>query len=175
MLPRKVIGGASVFDYAYYWIEGNCLLHQWCSGARGIDNEVIQYATDQLSKIIKATQSNEGMAETGWTNRDAINFKKLLDYLKANKGAPAEQYIPDKFNRCQHGYWEQEGENRGILYVKDASLETWLRKNLLVPSPETWDGNVIEMPLDKLRNFLLKIRQVGFAIGEEMPNAEKKD
>ena len=97
MLPKKIIGNLSVRDYAYQWINGGCLMHQWCSGGRGIDNEVTDFAEMQLRKIKASIATADGRKSTGWTKRDASEFAELVAYLKENKGAAAETYVPDQW------------------------------------------------------------------------------
>ena len=81
-LPRKVIQGMSVRDYAYLWISGACPLRQWCSGARGIDDGVIQYVAQLKAR---ATEPE-----------DTTGLDELLAYLRDNNGHPAESYVPDE-------------------------------------------------------------------------------
>jgi hypothetical protein len=90
-LPKKIIQGLSVRDYAYQWIAGGCLLHQWCSGARGIDDKVIGYVQDLLTDTEKRYLTRYS------PQSDVDGLKELLEYLKENKGAPAENYIPDQW------------------------------------------------------------------------------
>ena len=88
-LPKKIIGGFSVRDYAYQWINGGCLLHQWCSGGRGIDSDVIRYVDGLILKV----KALGGMAVAD----DETHLTELRDYLQANIGAEAEKYVPDQW------------------------------------------------------------------------------
>lgn len=93
-LPRLVIDGASVRDYAYQWINGGCLLHQWCSGARGIDRQVVEYVNTLRSPLIARINAGRASAEDAV---DCHNLFTLRDYLEENIGHPAERYIPDEW------------------------------------------------------------------------------
>lgn len=97
MLPKLIINGSSVRDYAYQWINGGCLLHQWASGGRGIDQEVIDFAQAELNKIRTAIETPEGRKRTGWTKKDLNQFARLVRYLRDNIGAEPETYIPDQW------------------------------------------------------------------------------
>jgi hypothetical protein len=84
-----MIQGASVRDYAYMWIIGACPLHQWCSGARGVDQGVIDHVED----MILAPRDR----------KDSDGLSELYRYLVQHKGCPAEPYVPDQWNshvRC---------------------------------------------------------------------------
>ena len=99
-LPRKIIQGSSVRDYAYLWSEGGCLLHQWCSGARGIDDAVIAY----VAKLLKEVQDWKKLAAQRkvakvYEAKDSRGLQSLLTYLRDNKGHPAERYISDEWER----------------------------------------------------------------------------
>jgi len=88
MLPPKVIQGFSVRDYAYQWISGCCLIHQWASGGKGIDRDVISYVKEE---IVKARSWG------GHEEKDVQGLIELLQYLIHNEGAPAETYVPDQW------------------------------------------------------------------------------
>lgn len=71
-------------EYAYLWINGCCPLHQWCSGARAVDQEVVDYVETRIVEPVRrATQR--------WTEQDLANVEALLGYLKANLGTTAEE------------------------------------------------------------------------------------
>ena len=87
MLPPKVIQGWSVRDYAYLWIADCCPIHQWCSGARSIDRDLISF----VKGLIVETSNREHDEE------DVPGLIELLQYLIHNEGAAAEHYIPDQW------------------------------------------------------------------------------
>lgn len=89
-LPPLVIQGMSVRDYAYQWINGGCTLHQWCSGARMIDEGVIKYVAGLYVDV--RTRWHPGTDDV----EDAEGLFTLLQYLCDNFGHPAEPYIPDE-------------------------------------------------------------------------------
>ncbi len=75
------IQGVSVRDYAFRWAAGGCPIQQWASGARGVDQGVIDYVAGLLPDA-KEAGDREGLAA-------------LVAYLQENKGAPASPYTPD--------------------------------------------------------------------------------
>lgn len=93
MLPPKVIQGQSVRDYAYQWIEGGCLIHQWCSGGRGIDCEVIAF----VKEMIVSVNNNVKMDTKIWKEKDVQGLTELLQYLIHNEGVESEIYVPDQW------------------------------------------------------------------------------
>jgi len=95
MLPAKVIQGESVRDYAYGWIIGHCLIHQWCSGARGIDHEVIGFVKDLIVNV----NQNLMMETKLYQAEDLPGLIELLQYLIYNEGAEAETYVPDQWTK----------------------------------------------------------------------------
>lgn len=98
-LPRLIIGGLSVRDYAYQWIQGGCPLHQWCSGARGIDHGVIRHV-EFLVRMVRAEDvGNERLDGRSHDPADVGGLNALLMYLQMNIGHAAEPYIPDEFTR----------------------------------------------------------------------------
>lgn len=88
-LPPLVIQGLSVRDYAYIWIEGGCPLHQWCSGARGIDGTVTQH----IITLRETVKNRPDLFEAA----DYNGLTWLYRYLMLNFGHPAEKYIPDEW------------------------------------------------------------------------------
>lgn len=87
-LPPKIIQGLSVRDYAYQWIQDACPLHQWCSGARGIDRDVAGH----VAFLIRC----EHVCRSPTKDIDIQGLIELWDYLCENLGHPAEPYIPDE-------------------------------------------------------------------------------
>ena len=69
-------------DYAYLWIKGGCPLHQWVSGARGIDNTVCQHVANLMIQVI-----------TPIPNPDYLGLRELLEWLCDHHGSPAEPYL----------------------------------------------------------------------------------
>lgn len=95
-LPPKVIQGFSVRDYAYLWINGGCPLHQWCSGARGVDQGVVNHV-HEIWYHVRTVGLWDGTAEPG----DDDGLWQLMMYLQEHIGHPAEEYIPDEHTRCR--------------------------------------------------------------------------
>ena len=91
-LPLKVIQGLSVRDYAYQWICGHCEMHQWCSGGKGIDSDVIAYC-----KRLIREQTTLFPGPDDQENKEGLI--ELLQYLIHNEGAPAETYVPDQWTK----------------------------------------------------------------------------
>ena len=81
-MPAPKIQGFSIRDYAFRWAAGGCPIQQWASGARGIDQGVIDHVQGLLADAKQAE------------DRDGLTA--LLAYLKEHTGAPASPYIPDE-------------------------------------------------------------------------------
>lgn len=92
-LPPKVIQGLSVRDYAYQWIFDCCEMHQWCSGGKGIDSDVIAYCKRLIREQVARFAGPDG--PDGPDDKDGLI--ELLQYLIHNEGAPAETYVPDQW------------------------------------------------------------------------------
>jgi len=82
--------GMSPAEYGYLWIQDCCLMHQWCSGARPVDQEVVDYCETLVSDV-RENVSGESQPEYDWSEEDLQNFETLLRYLKANLGTTAEE------------------------------------------------------------------------------------
>lgn len=95
-------------EYAYLWISGCCPLHQWCSGARPVDQEVVDYVESRIVEPVRRGTQR-------WTEQDLANVEALLGYLKAHLGATAEE---------QDGLF-QDGDLQAVTYseVRDAQQE----------------------------------------------------
>jgi hypothetical protein len=70
-------------DYAYLWINGCCPLHQWCSGARPVDEEVVDYVETHIVEPVRRNTAH-------WTKQDLANVEALHRYLQAQLGTTAE-------------------------------------------------------------------------------------
>ena len=67
----------SVRDYAYQWISGTCEVHQWCSGAKGIDRDVIAC----VKRMIQVDVTEYGEPDDPENKEGLI---ELLQYLIHN-------------------------------------------------------------------------------------------
>ena len=65
-------------------------MHQWCSGARPVDQEVVDYC-ESLVEDVRTNVKGEGQPEYDWTEHDLQNLETLLRYLKTNLGTTAEE------------------------------------------------------------------------------------
>jgi hypothetical protein len=81
--------GMTPAEYGYTWIKDCCLMHQWCSGARPVDQEVVDYCQSLVDDVRKAL-SGDG-SDYGWGEDDLANIETLLRYLTANLGQTAKQ------------------------------------------------------------------------------------
>ena len=77
-------------EYGYLWIKDCCLIHQWCSGARPVDQEVVDYC-ESLVEDVRKNVKGEGQPDYDWNEQDLQNIETLLRYLKANLGTKAEE------------------------------------------------------------------------------------
>ncbi len=77
-------------EYGYLWIQDCCLMHQWCSGARPVDQEVVDYCETLVSDVRENVRS-KGQSEYDWTEQDLHNLGTLLRYLNANLGTTAKE------------------------------------------------------------------------------------
>ena len=75
------IQGLSIRDYAFRWAAGGCPIQQWASGARGIDQGLVDHVQGLLADA-KGPSDLEGLSE-------------LLGYLQEHNGELASKYIPD--------------------------------------------------------------------------------
>jgi len=75
-------------EYAYLWIDGCCPLHQWCSGARPVDQGVVDYAETYVVEVVRKDVQGDG---NHWSDQDLANVEALLRYLNANLGRTAEE------------------------------------------------------------------------------------
>jgi hypothetical protein len=82
--------GMTPAEYGYLWIKDCCLMHQWCSGARPVDQEVVDYC-ESLVEDVRKNVHGEGQPDYDWDEHDLQNIEALLRYLKANLGGTAEQ------------------------------------------------------------------------------------
>ena len=82
--------GMTPAEYGYLWIQDCCLIHQWCSGARAVDQEVVDYVAEQVEDV-RNNVHGESQPEYDWTEDDLQNVETLLRYLRANLGATAEE------------------------------------------------------------------------------------
>jgi len=74
-------------EYGYLWIRDCCLMHQWCSGAREIDDEVIEYA-ESLANDVREDMKKD---DPNWGQQDLDNLETLVRYLKDHQGQLAEE------------------------------------------------------------------------------------
>ena len=82
--------GMTPAEYGYLWIKDCCLIHQWCSGARPVDQEVVEYC-ESLIEDVRTNVKGEGQPDYDWGEDDLENLETLLRYLKANLGIKAEE------------------------------------------------------------------------------------
>ncbi len=59
-------------------------MHQWCSGARPVDQEVIDYCQSLLDEVVENVR---GENDCGWDDHDIQNLETSLRYLKTNQDA----------------------------------------------------------------------------------------
>ena len=76
-------------EYGYTWIKDCCLMHQWCSGARPIDQEVVDYC-ESLVEDVRTNVHGELQPDYDWGEEEVQNLETLLRYLKANLGTTAK-------------------------------------------------------------------------------------
>lgn len=95
-------------EYAYLWINGCCPLHQWCSGARPVDQEIVEYVETRIVEPVRRGSQR-------WTEQDLENVEALLRYLKSHLGVSAEE---------QDGSF-LDGDMQTVTYseVRDAQQE----------------------------------------------------
>ena len=82
--------GMTPAEYGYLWIQDCCPIHQWCSGARPVDQEVVDYC-ESLVEDVRKNVKGEGQPDYDWSEDDLENLETLLRYLKANLGNKAEE------------------------------------------------------------------------------------
>ena len=82
--------GMTTAEYGYQWIKDCCPIHQWCSGARPVDQGVVDYC-ESLVEDVRTNVHGESQPEYDWTEQDLQNLETLLRYLKANLGTTAEE------------------------------------------------------------------------------------
>jgi hypothetical protein len=82
--------GMTPAEYGYLWIKDCCPIHQWCSGARLVDQGVVDYVAEQVEDVRKNVHG-ELQPKYDWTEQDLHNLETLLRYLKANLGTTAEE------------------------------------------------------------------------------------
>jgi hypothetical protein len=101
----KDIHGQSVRSYAFMWIDGGCLLHQWASGGRGCDREVVTHVKKMLSNIAnnRGHWFDKGMKSSPYCNHhpnniptDIAGLTQLLEYLIKHEGEPATPWNASK-------------------------------------------------------------------------------
>ena len=118
------IQGQTVRNYAYLWIDGRCLLHQWASGGRGIDREVITHVKKMLSDIANNRGNWFDKGRPGpYCNHhpnniptDIAGLTELLRYLIHHEGEPASPYVPtDDDNRVVSQFERQAQAERDMI------------------------------------------------------------
>jgi hypothetical protein len=77
-------------EYGYLWIKDCCPIHQWCSGARPVDQGVVGYVTSLVGDVRKNVHG-DSESQYDWDDQDLQNLETLLRYLKANLGTKAEE------------------------------------------------------------------------------------
>ena len=82
--------GMTPAEYGYLWIQDCCLMHQWCSGARPVDQEVVDYC-ESLVEDVRMNVHGQSQPEYDWGDEEVQNLETLLRYLKANLGTTAEE------------------------------------------------------------------------------------
>jgi hypothetical protein len=82
--------GMTPAEFGYLWIKDCCLMHQWCSGARPVDQEVVDYCEILVAEVRKNVHG-ENQPDYDWDKHDLQNLETLLRYLKANLGTTAEE------------------------------------------------------------------------------------
>ena len=82
--------GVTPAEYGYTWIKDCCLIHQWCSGARPVDQEVVDYC-ETLVEDVRSNVKGENQPDYDWGEEELENLETLLRYLKANLGSTAEE------------------------------------------------------------------------------------
>ena len=78
--------GMTPTEYGYLWIQDCCLMHQWCSGARPVDQEIVEHCQSLVDDVRKSIAS----ASDNWNENDLQNIQTLHRYLIANLGQTAE-------------------------------------------------------------------------------------
>ena len=102
------IQGQTARDYAFLWIDGHCPLHQWASGGRGIDREVVTHVKKMLSDIANNRgywfdKGRPGTYSNHHPNNvptDIAGLTQLFEYLVKHEGEPASLRVP--------GYYDDE-------------------------------------------------------------------
>jgi hypothetical protein len=82
--------GVTPAEYGFLWIKDCCLMHQWCSGARPVDQEVVDYC-ESLVEDVRTNVKGENQPDYDWGEEELENLDALLRYLKANLGTTAEE------------------------------------------------------------------------------------
>jgi hypothetical protein len=82
--------GVTPAEYGFLWIKDCCLMHQWCSGARPVDQEVVNYC-ESLVEDVRTNVKGENQPDYDWGEEELENLDTLLRYLKANLGTTAEE------------------------------------------------------------------------------------
>jgi hypothetical protein len=82
--------GMTPAEYGYLWIKDCCPMHQWCSGARPVDQGVIDYC-ETLVEDVRKNVKGDHQPDYDWAEEELENLETLLRYLKANLGTTAEE------------------------------------------------------------------------------------
>jgi hypothetical protein len=82
--------GITPSEYGYLWIKDCCPMHQWCSGARPVDQEVVDYYETLVAEV-RTNVKGKDQPDYDWDEHDLQNIETLLCYLKANLGTTAEE------------------------------------------------------------------------------------
>jgi hypothetical protein len=82
--------GMTTAEYGYLWIKDCCPIHQWCSGARPVDQGIVDYVTS-LVEDVRMNVHGDSESQYDWDEQDLQNLETLLLYLKANLGTTAEE------------------------------------------------------------------------------------
>jgi hypothetical protein len=131
-----MILGFSVRDYGYQWIDGGCPIHQWASGGRGIDRDLIDYVKRQIKYFSFETN-------TPWDRAGLID---LLRYLIDHEGAEPSPYVPDQFGcnraliaeleRLENRYFAALRAKRPVYQLEN--MEGWLADWMILPNTKPY-------------------------------------
>ena len=66
-------------EYGYQWIKDCCPIHQWCSGARPVDQGVVDYVTS-LVEDVRTNVHGDSESQYDWDEQDLQNLETLLRY-----------------------------------------------------------------------------------------------
>jgi hypothetical protein len=77
-------------EYGYLWIKDCCPIHQWCSGARPVDQGIVDHCEDLVDEV-RTNVKGDDQPDYDWDEHDLQNIETLLRYLKANLGTTAEE------------------------------------------------------------------------------------